>query len=76
MKKLDKIKPDWREKTVVLLDGASYHNSKSTVQVFEQSKIPVMFPGPHSYDVSPAELYFAWLKKVDLNLKKISQNKR
>ena len=76
VKKLDKIKPDWREKTVVLLDGASYHNSKSTVQVFEQCKIPVMFLGPHSYNVSPAELYFAWFKKVDLNPRKLAQNKR
>jgi hypothetical protein len=27
VKKLDKIKPTWRNKTVILLDGASYHRS-------------------------------------------------
>ena len=27
VKKLDKIKPTWRNKTVILLDGASYHKS-------------------------------------------------
>ena len=31
VKKLDSIRPGWREKTVILLDGASYHNSKPTI---------------------------------------------
>ena len=31
VKKLDKLNPNWREKTVILLDGASYHNSKPTI---------------------------------------------
>ena len=35
VKKLDKLKPSWRDKTIILLDGASYHNSKTTIQVFE-----------------------------------------
>ena len=71
VKKLDKVRPGWREKTVVLLDGASYHNSKATVQIFEQFKIPVMFLGPHSYNVAPCELYFAWFKKDDINPRKL-----
>ena len=57
VKKLDKIRPTWREKTVVLLDGASYHNSKATVQIFEQFRIPVMFLGPHSYNVATTLLH-------------------
>ena len=28
VKKLDKLRPNWRQKTVILLDGASYHGSK------------------------------------------------
>ena len=71
VKKLDKLNAQWREKTVVLLDGASYHNSKTTIQVFEQLKIPVMFLGPHSYNVAPCELYFAWFKKDDINPRKL-----
>ena len=31
VKKLDKLNAGWREKTVVVLDGASYHNSKATI---------------------------------------------
>ena len=54
--KLDKLNLARREKTIILLDGASYHNSKPTVQVFEQLRIPVLFLGPHSYNVSPCEL--------------------
>ena len=76
VKKLDKIRPNWREKTVVLLDGASYHNSKPTIQIFEQFKIPVMFLAPHSYNVAPCELYFAWFKKADINPRKLKQSKR
>ena len=26
VKKLDKLKPSWRDKTIILLDGASYHH--------------------------------------------------
>ena len=76
MKKLDKQNPKWREKTVILLDGASYHNSKSTIQVFEQYNIPVMFLSPHSYNAAPAELYFAWFKSAHLNPKRLPQSKR
>ena len=72
VKKLDKIRPNWREKTVILLDGASYHNSKSTIQVFERLRIPVMFLAPHSYNVAPCELYFAWFKMDDINPRKVS----
>ena len=72
VKKLDKLNPNWREKTVVILDGASYHNSKPTIQVFEQLKIPVMFLGPHSYNVAPCELYFAWFKQDDINPRKLA----
>ena len=76
VKKLDKHNPNWREKTVVLLDGASYHNSKPTIQVFELLRIPVMFLGPHSYNVAPCELYFAWFKQDDINPRKLPQSKR
>ena len=71
VKKLDKLNRQWREKTVILLDGASYHNSKTTIQVFEEHKIPVMFLGPHSYNVAPCELYFAWFKKAEINPRKL-----
>ena len=62
VKKLDKIRPNWRDKTVILLDGASYHKSRETIEIFERLRIPVMFLAPHSYNVAPCELYFAWFK--------------
>ena len=71
VKKLDKIRPNWREKTVILLDGASYHKSKETIDIFQQLKIPVMFLSPHSYNVAPCELYFAWFKREDINPRKL-----
>ena len=29
--------------------------------------MPIMFTGPHSYDASPIELFFAALKSKDIN---------
>ena len=72
VKKLDKVRPGWRENTIILLDGASYHNSRPTIQVFERLRIPVMFLAPHSYNVAPCELYFAWFKAEDINPRKVA----
>ena len=72
VKKLDKIRPNWRDKTVILLDGASYHKSRETIEIFERLRIPVMFLAPHSYNVAPCELYFAWFKKDEINPRKVA----
>ena len=60
--KLDKEDASWRDKRVLLLDGAPYHTSESTLQLMEGLQIPVLFTGPHSYDAVPIELLFASFK--------------
>ena len=65
--KLDKERPEWRRKTIILMDGASYHQDAETLSVLEEFRIPVMFLGPHSYDAAPIETFFSWVKRVNLN---------
>ena len=65
--KLSKERPDWREVTIILLDNASYHKSSHALKLYEHLRMPVMFSGPHSYDIAPCELFFAQFKSVDLN---------
>jgi hypothetical protein len=35
--------------------------------MLERLRIPIMMSGPYSYDLAPAELFFAEFKKVDVN---------
>ena len=66
-KSLDKDRPGWREDTILLLDGATYHTCDETLVHMKQLQLPVMFLGPASYNVAPCELMFAHLKAVHLN---------
>jgi len=65
--KLDQERPHWREDSVILLDGAAYHNSQSTLRIFQGLRIPVMFFGAHSYNLAVCELFFSFLKSTHLN---------
>jgi len=56
---LDRDKPSWRNSFVILLDGASYHQSKEFKIVAAKLRLPLMLLGPHSYDAAPSELFFA-----------------
>jgi transposase len=64
---LDKEDPDWRYSSILLLDGASYHKSTSTIMSLKLLKIPTMFTSPHSPMICPIELLFAQIKRGDLN---------
>ena len=75
-KKLEKERPGWRKSTVVILDNAPYHNSKATLKTFEDLNLPIMFTGPHSYDASPCELFFAQFKSVDINPRHLPMGKK
>ena len=74
--KLDHEDKDWRDNTVILLDGAPYHTSDGTLELMEGLKIPALFTGPHSFDAVPAELYFAAFKSDDVNPSNVPQGKR
>ena len=74
-KTLDLERPGWRKNTCLMLDNAPYHSSPSTLRVLEKLKIPVLFTGPHSYDASPCELFFAHFKRADINPNRLATGK-
>ena len=61
---------------MILLDGAPYHTSEVMMEFFKEHQVPVMFTGPHSYDASPIELFFAAFKSKDVNPEKLSTGKK
>lgn len=75
VKKLKAERGDWQNNTVMLWDNAPYHSSKATLKVLEQLKIPTLFTGPHSYDASPVELFFAHFKDRDINPRHVPSGK-
>ena len=64
---LDAETPGWRRNTIMLLDGARYHTSQATRDLFSRLDVDVCFTGPYCYDSSPVELLFAALKRGNLN---------
>ena len=75
VQKLDAEEKYWRSNTVIIMDGAPYHTSNVTLDILKELYVPVMFLGPHIYDASPVELFFAWFKSADINPRKVPQTK-
>ena len=76
IKKLESKDKYWYHNKVIMLDNATYHSCKATLQVFEELGVPVLFTGPHSYSACPAELVFAAFKRVDINPRKVPTGKK
>ena len=74
--KLDKERVTWRKDTVLLWDNAPYHTSPATLKTLKELQIPILFTGPHSYDASPCELWFAHFKRTDINPRHLKTGKR
>ena len=72
---LNRKNPNWRKDTIILLDGAAYHQSSAMMQFYEDQAMPVLFTGPHSYAASPVELLFAAFKRADINPRKLPTGK-
>ena len=47
--------PDFREKTLLLLDNAPYHKSEQTRAAIKKLGLPVIFSGPYSFESAPIE---------------------
>ena len=76
VKQLDRERKGWRRDTVLILDGAPYHNSKPTMKLLEALEIHVLYTGPHSYAAVPCELWFSSFKSCDVNPRKVPTAKR
>ena len=76
VQKLDDEKVGWRESFVILVDGASYHQSEDFFVIAAKLRLPYMILGPHSYDAAPCELFFANFKRADVNPRHVPTGKQ
>ena len=67
---------NWRERTVFVLDGASYHRSEEARRCYAAMGLKVVITAPYSYDASPCELLFASIKRGNMNPRHIKTGKR
>jgi len=54
--------PDWKENSIVLLDGAKYHTSKETRENLKKLNIPLTYSAPYCYSSAPIERLFGGFK--------------
>ena len=67
IKTLDLEDKNWRTNTVLMWDNAGYHEAREVLTLLEQQRAPVLYLGPYSYHMAPAEMVFAALKVQLLN---------
>lgn len=73
---LDCEDPDWRNDTLLVLDGAKTHRSEETRRAMAALQLPVMIAGPYGFDGMPAETVFSLLKAGELNPWRTATGKR
>lgn len=73
---LDGEDPDWRDYTIIVLDGASYHIRGDALKAMAALRVPLVYAGPYGYDGSACEKLFAHLKVGDLNPAGIKTGKK
>ena len=59
-----------------MMDNATYHTSPSLLKILALLEVPVLYTGPHSYQASPIELFFAAFKADDINPRRVATGKR
>ena len=74
--KLTKESPDWRDNTVLLIDGARYQTCAESVGHMKALGFRVVISAPYSYSTAPIELAFAFLKQGNLNPGQLKTGKR
>lgn len=65
--KLQQEQSNWREDTIIVMDGAAYHRSEAVADFIRQQGVPTIVLAPYGYRIAPVELYFAHLKEGNLN---------
>jgi len=55
--------PELKPGQVVILDNASFHKSKTSVEIIEKAGCEVLFLPPYSPDLNPIEKFWANFKK-------------
>ena len=73
---LDEERPNWREDTIILLDGARYHTGEDIREFLHKLQLPVIWSAPYSYATAPIELIFGGLKLGEHNPDRLPTGKK
>ena len=65
--KLQTEDPNFRERTILQLDSADYHRSETTRNFLANNNIKTVLGGVYGYMLAPCELFFAGMKRGNLN---------
>lgn len=60
----DFLVPELRPGQVVIMDNATFHKSKESLNLIEKAGCKVLFLPPYSPDLNPIEIFWANFKKV------------
>ena len=52
-----------KEGQIVVMDNASFHKSKKTIEIIESVKCKILFLPPYSPDLNPIEKFWAIMKR-------------
>ena len=74
--KLSSEEHSWKENTVILVDGASYHHTESVRDFICKSRVTFVLSAPYSYETAPIELFFHLLKRTNLNPNRLAAGKK
>jgi transposase len=55
--------PELKPGQVIILDNASFHKSKESLEIIEKAGCEVLFLPPYSPDLNPIEKFWAHFKK-------------
>ena len=73
---LEQEDPNFREKTVLQFDGATYHRSQEVRNFLRNIGVKALISGPYGYDIAPIEMLFAALKSTNLDPGMIKTGKK
>jgi hypothetical protein len=74
--KIELERPDFRQNTILLIDGAPYHRGDETHNYLCNLGVATVMGGPYGYQAAPIESFFALLKNSDLNPELLSCGKK
>jgi transposase len=73
---LDQEDSNWRSNSLLLIDNAPYHRSKSVRNFLISNNVPVLFLGPYQFNMAPVEKFFSFIKCRELNVLSTRLNTR
>ena len=60
--KLDEDRPNWRDDTILLVDGAKMHSTELVQQIYQKLKVPIMIAPPYAWNLVATESFHSLFK--------------